>query len=239
MWLPLWLDWGKKRSHTQKITKNSEVHRSSRKQKKKKKFASNVKETFDSNKKDISSLPPKTWLCSVYLELVASVSVPSPDLQNESTHRATLKISGDWWFCNLLKAIFFYSSQMLTQSLSKWPAGLVKPLTIGKSRPFFFFLFIIIIFFLLFFFFYVCVFFPSLAMIPNSLTAGDLFVCWLFNVSATCECISGTDLLRQFYVLPHWDRSCRSNFLPHPVTVYWHRANQSQRRPYNASRLAG
>ena len=27
--------------------------------------------------------------------------------------------------------------------------------------------------------------------------------CWLLNVPATCECISGTDLLRQFYVLPH------------------------------------
>ena len=29
------------------------------------------------------------------------------------------------------------------------------------------------------------------------------FVCWLLNVPATCECISGTDLLRQFYVLQH------------------------------------
>ena len=28
-------------------------------------------------------------------------------------------------------------------------------------------------------------------------------VCWLLNVPTTCECISGTDLLRQFYVLPH------------------------------------
>ena len=61
----------------------------------------------------------------------------------------------------------------------------------------------------------------------------------MLNVPATCLCISGTDLLRQFYVLPHWDRSCRSNFLPHPVTVYWHRADQSQRWPYNARRLAG
>ena len=26
---------------------------------------------------------------------------------------------------------------------------------------------------------------------------------WLLNVPATCECISGTDLLRQFYALPH------------------------------------
>ena len=27
--------------------------------------------------------------------------------------------------------------------------------------------------------------------------------CWLLNVPATCECISGTDLLRQFYVLTY------------------------------------
>ena len=61
----------------------------------------------------------------------------------------------------------------------------------------------------------------------------------LLNVPATCECISGTDLLRQFYVLSHWDRSCRSNFPSHPVTVYWHRADQSQHWPNNARRLAG
>ena len=30
-----------------------------------------------------------------------------------------------------------------------------------------------------------------------------LLVCWLLNVPATGYCISGTDLLRQFYVLPH------------------------------------
>ena len=30
-----------------------------------------------------------------------------------------------------------------------------------------------------------------------------LFVGWLLNVPATGECISGTDLLRQLYVLPH------------------------------------
>ena len=58
--------------------------------------------------------------------------------------------------------------------------------------------------------------------------------CWLLNVTATCECISGTDLLRQVNLLPHWDRSCRSNFLLHPVTVYWHQANQSKCWPYNA-----
>ena len=31
----------------------------------------------------------------------------------------------------------------------------------------------------------------------------DAVVGWLLNVPATCECISGTDLHRQFYVLPH------------------------------------
>ena len=40
---------------------------------------------------------------------------------------------------------------------------------------------------------------------PNELeidTVG-IVVCWLLNVPATCECISGTYLLRQLYVLPH------------------------------------
>ena len=32
---------------------------------------------------------------------------------------------------------------------------------------------------------------------------GGLFVGCLLNVLATCQCISGTDLHRQFYVLPH------------------------------------
>ena len=39
------------------------------------------------------------------------------------------------------------------------------------------------------------------------------------NDPAICQCISWTDLLRQVYVLPHRDRSCRSD-LPHPVKVY-------------------
>ena len=30
-----------------------------------------------------------------------------------------------------------------------------------------------------------------------------VFAGWLLNVPATCQCISGTDLLGQFYVLPH------------------------------------
>ena len=56
-----------------------------------------------------------------------------------------------------------------------------------------------------------------------------LFVDCLLNIPATCYCISGTDLLGHLDMLPHWDRNCRSNFLPHPVTVYWHWANQSRR----------
>ena len=67
----------------------------------------------------------------------------------------------------------------------------------------------------------------------------DLYIGCLLNVPATCECISGTDLLRQFYMLPHWDRSCRSNFPSHPVTVCWHQADQSQHWSYNARCLAG
>ena len=64
-------------------------------------------------------------------------------------------------------------------------------------------------------------------------------VCWLLNIPATCQCISGTDLLRQFYVLPYWDRCYRSNFPFHPVTVYRHWTNQSQYWPFNTRRLAG
>ena len=48
----------------------------------------------------------------------------------------------------------------------------------------------------------------------------DTVVCWLLHVPATCKCISGTDLHRRVYVLTHRDRSHRSTFLPHPVTVY-------------------
>ena len=38
-------------------------------------------------------------------------------------------------------------------------------------------------------------------------TVGIVVVCWLLNVPTTCECISWPDLLRQFYVLPHWHDS--------------------------------
>ena len=36
------------------------------------------------------------------------------------------------------------------------------------------------------------------------------------------------NLLNQFYMLQHWDRSGRSNFLSHPVTVHWNLTNQSR-----------
>ena len=53
---------------------------------------------------------------------------------------------------------------------------------------------------------------------PGPRDSKDCCCCWLLDIPVTCLCISGTDLLRQFYVLPHWERSCRSNFLLHPVT---------------------
>ena len=38
------------------------------------------------------------------------------------------------------------------------------------------------------------------------LVHNHVVVCWLLNVLTTCKCISGTDLLRQFYMLPHRDQ---------------------------------
>ena len=69
----------------------------------------------------------------------------------------------------------------------------------------------------------------------------DKFMYLRDGSAQTSLCISGTDLLRQVYVLLHWEweRSCRSNFSSHPVTVYWHGANQSQCWPYNAMHQAG
>ena len=60
-----------------------------------------------------------------------------------------------------------------------------------------------------------CERFRVLVNVENSWrTAGDVVgLSWLFNVPAACMCISGTDLLRQLYFLPHWDRDCRSNYL--------------------------
>ena len=76
--------------------------------------------------------------------------------------------------------------------------------------------------------------------VAHAVVCRGLFVCCLLNVSATCECIDLRDGSAQtIYVLPHWDRSCRSNFPSHTLTVYWHRADQSQRWSCNARRLVG
>ena len=43
----------------------------------------------------------------------------------------------------------------------------------------------------------------AVAIVLSTINSVKLFVCWLLNAPATCECISETDLHRQFYVLPH------------------------------------
>ena len=48
------------------------------------------------------------------------------------------------------------------------------------------------------------------------------------KIPTTCKCFSWTDLLWQSHAMSHWDRSCRSNLLSRPVTVYRYGANQSQ-----------
>ena len=58
------------------------------------------------------------------------------------------------------------------------------------------------------------------------LFSGCCFFCWLMSQQHATG-ISRTDLLRQKYVLPHWDRCCRLNLLAHPVTVSWPWADQS------------
>ena len=81
---------------------------------------------------------------------------------------------------------------------------------------------------------------PRIPLLPLGYELWRIIVqCFLLlvKVPATCQCISGTDLQDSF--------TCRrteievANFLPHPVTVYWHRADQTQRWPFNARRLAG
>ena len=46
------------------------------------------------------------------------------------------------------------------------------------------------------------------------------------------------EICRQLYMRPHCDRSCRSNTLPYPITVYWHRISLSQYWPFNNRRRA-
>ena len=61
----------------------------------------------------------------------------------------------------------------------------------------------------------------------------DRYAWTIIHAAGPCHTEIGVaDLFRQLYGLPHWDRSCWSNFLSHPVTVYWHQTNQSQSWPY-------
>ena len=46
-------------------------------------------------------------------------------------------------------------------------------------------------------------------------------VCWLLHVPTTFKCISGMDLLRILYMLPHWGRSRGSDLPPHSLFVCW------------------
>ena len=71
------------------------------------------------------------------------------------------------------------------------------------------------------------------------ITMGYDAVCGLLNVSVASSCISGTDLPRELYVLPHWDRSCRSNLLSHLGIIYCHWANKSLYGPYNIQHWQG
>ena len=69
---------------------------------------------------------------------------------------------------------------------------------------------------------------PASKLIRND---EDEFVGPLLVVPATCSCISGTDLLRQLYGLPHRDRGCRVHLLFHLITVYRYLANQCNHWP--------
>ena len=53
---------------------------------------------------------------------------------------------------------------------------------------------------------------------------------WLLHVRSTCMCPWKESV--QFYVLPHWDRSCRSKLQSHPPIVHWQWASQSNYWPY-------
>ena len=66
-----------------------------------------------------------------------------------------------------------------------------------------------------------------------------LLVCWLVACSTSQQrprVSQGRICSDNFYVLPHWDRCCRSNFLPHPVTVSWHRVQITVQHTVRLSR---
>ena len=52
---------------------------------------------------------------------------------------------------------------------------------------------------------FICIIYVCLLLVSSLYLCQStaVVVGWMLNVPTTCECISGTDLLRQFYVLPH------------------------------------
>ena len=67
-----------------------------------------------------------------------------------------------------------------------------------------------------------------------------LFLCCGFLTSQQHASISQGRICSGYFTYCHAsDRSCRPYFLHYPVTVYRHRADQSQRLPYHARRLTG
>ena len=82
-------------------------------------------------------------------------------------------------------------------------------------------------------------FHARIARLTQQLASCSCLCCLMAARPATCSCIWGTGLPTQVYVLHHWDRHDRSKFLSRPVTVYCHRANQSQHWPCYVRRLVG
>ena len=72
---------------------------------------------------------------------------------------------------------------------------------------------------------------PTQIEVQITLMTRELFVSWWITATSAKQ-ISGMDLPRQFYMLPHWGRSCRSHLHPNPVMLYWHPANQYQHSLY-------
>ena len=65
-------------------------------------------------------------------------------------------------------------------------------------------------------------------------TNRKLVVCQLLNIPAACLVCLGHWSLIQLHLLSHWNRSCKSDLLSYPVSVYWHWAEQSQHLPCDA-----
>ena len=52
------------------------------------------------------------------------------------------------------------------------------------------------------------------------------------------KCISGREVARRHDALPHWQRSCKSGLLSHPLAVYFYRADQFYIGPITPGRVA-